>query len=92
MNFYKFVKSTISTPALLVNTNQKGSIIKRSEQDKNGIGQYTHENNLIKKFICKYDCIKQLKISDKTLRKALDNNSLYNNYYFKQIGSNLNCI
>jgi hypothetical protein len=59
---------------------------------KNGIGQYTHENNLIKKFICKYDCIKQLKISDKTLRKALDNNSLYNNYYFKCIGSILTCI
>ena len=59
---------------------------------KDGIGQYTHENILIKKFICKYDCIKQLKISDKTLRKALDNNSLYNNYYFKCIGSSLSCI
>ena len=59
---------------------------------KDGIGQYTHENILIKKFICKYDCIKQLKISDKTLRKALDNNSLYNNYYFKCIGSSLSSI
>ena len=56
---------------------------------KNGVGQYTHDNKLIKKFICKYDCIKQLKISDRTLRKALDNNILYNNNYFKYIGSNL---
>ena len=56
---------------------------------KNGIGQYTNENILIKKFICKYDCIKQLKISDKTLRKALDDNILYNNYYFKYIGAKL---
>jgi len=59
---------------------------------KNGIGQYSYDNKLIKKFICKYDCIKQLKISDKTLRKALDDNILYNNYYFKCIGSNLTCI
>ena len=59
---------------------------------KDGIGQYTSENKLIKKFICKYDCIKQLKISDKTLRKALDNNSSYNNYYFKCIGSSLSSI
>jgi len=59
---------------------------------KNGIGQYTHDNKLIKNFICKYDCIKQLKISDRTLRKALDNNILYNNNYFKYIGSKLTCI
>ncbi len=59
---------------------------------KNGIGQYTHDNKLIKYFICKYDCIKQLKISDRTLRKALDNNILYNNNYFKYIGSKLTCI
>ena len=56
---------------------------------KNGIGQYSYDNKLIKKFICKYDCIKQLKISDKTLRKALDDNILYNNYYFKYIGAKL---
>jgi hypothetical protein len=59
---------------------------------KNGIGQYTHDNKLIKNFICKYDCIKQLKISDRTLRKALDNNIIYNNNYFKCIGSKLTCI
>jgi hypothetical protein len=56
---------------------------------KNGIGQYTFENILVKEFICKYDCIKQNKISDKTLAKALDNNVLYNNYYYKTIGEKL---
>ena len=59
---------------------------------KYGIGQYNAENNLLAEFVCKYDCIKQLKISDKTLAKALDKNVLYNNYYFKSIGSKLKCL
>jgi hypothetical protein len=58
---------------------------------KDGVGQYTSENKIIKEFVCKYDCIKQLKISDKTLAKALDKNILYNNCYFKTIGSKLKC-
>ena len=49
---------------------------------KNGIGQYDSANNLIKEFTCKYDCIKQLLISDKTLAKALDKNVMYKNCYF----------
>jgi len=56
---------------------------------KDGIGQYAADNQLVKEFVCKYDCIKQLKMSDKTLAKALDNNVLYNNSYFKRIGSKL---
>ena len=52
---------------------------------KNGIGQFDLQNNLIKEFICKYDCIKQLKISDKTLTKALDKNISYNGFYYKSL-------
>ena len=59
---------------------------------KDGIGQYTDDNKLIKEFICKYDCIKQLKMSDKTLTKALDNNILYNNFFFSRIGSKVKWI
>ena len=59
---------------------------------KDGIGQYTNENHLVKEFICKYDCIKQLKMSDKTLTKALDNNILYNNFFFSRIGSKMKWI
>lgn len=58
---------------------------------KDGIGQYTNENQLVKEFICKYDCIKQLKMSDKTLTKALVNNILYNNFFFRHIGCKLQC-
>ena len=57
---------------------------------KNGIGQYDLNNNLVKEFSCKYDAIRELKISDKTLAKALINNVPYNNYYYKELGSKLN--
>jgi prophage antirepressor-like protein len=59
---------------------------------KNGVGQYDMDNNLIHEFFCKYDCIKQLKISDKTLAKALDNDIMYNNTYFKSINNKLKCF
>jgi hypothetical protein len=59
---------------------------------KNGIGIYDIENNLIREFICKYDCIKLLKVSDKTLTKVLDKNIIYNNMYYKTIGEKLSMI
>jgi hypothetical protein len=59
---------------------------------KNGVGQYDTSNNLIKEFICKYDCIKQLKMSDKTLAKALEKNIQYNGFHFKTLESKLKCL
>ena len=71
----------------ILNNNNKPPLLY-----KNGVGQYDSNNNLIKEFICKNDCIKQLQISDKTLTKALQNNLLYKNNYFKLIGEKLHCI
>jgi hypothetical protein len=59
---------------------------------KDGVGQFDQDNNLIREFVCKYDCIKQLKMSDKSLAKVLDANAMYNNNYFRRIGSKLQCI
>ena len=59
---------------------------------KNGIGQYDLEGNLVKEFTCKYDCIKILSISDKTLTKALEKKLPYNGHFFKELGSKLSCI
>jgi hypothetical protein len=56
---------------------------------KDGIGQYDSNNELINEFTCKYDCIKQLTMSDKTLAKALDTNIMYHESYFKRLGSKL---
>ena len=59
---------------------------------KNGIGQYDLQGNLVKEFTCKYDSIKILSISDKTLTKALEKNIPYNGHFFKELGSKLSCI
>jgi len=56
---------------------------------KNGLGQYDLENNLVREFSCKYDCLKTLMMSDKTLAKSLEKNIPYNGFYYKEIGSKL---
>ena len=53
---------------------------------KNGIGQYDINGNLLKEFVCKYDCSKILKIGDKSLTKSLDKNMIYDNHYYKYLG------
>jgi prophage antirepressor-like protein len=59
---------------------------------KQGVGQYNIDGSLLREFACKYDCLRQLKMSDKTLRKALDNDTKYNNCYFKSLESRLKMI
>jgi len=56
---------------------------------KSGLGQYDSNRMLVREFVCKYDCIRTLKMSDKTLQKAIDNSSLYNGFYFKMLGERL---
>ena len=41
---------------------------------------------MINEFACKYDCTRELKMSDKTLAKALDKNIQYNGFYYKSLG------
>ena len=59
---------------------------------KDGLGQYDLNNNLIREFTCKYDCIKSLSMSDKTLRKSLETNKPYNGYYFKDLSSKISVL
>ena len=59
---------------------------------KNGVGQYDTNNNLVKEFECKYDCIKSLSISYKTLTKALTKNIPYNGHYYRELGEKLKMI
>jgi prophage antirepressor-like protein len=58
---------------------------------RNGVGHYDAQGNLVRVHACKYDCIRTLKISDKTLFKALSKNIEYNGFYFKEIGEKLKC-
>jgi len=54
---------------------------------KDGVGIFNADSELVQEFVCKYDCIKQQGISDKTLKKALGVNVLYNGYYYRLLGS-----
>jgi prophage antirepressor-like protein len=58
---------------------------------RNGVGQYDAQGKLVRVHACKYDCIRTLKMSDKTLAKALSKNVEYNGFYFKEIGEKLKC-
>lgn len=46
-------------------------------------------NILVNEFTCKYDCIRDLKMSDKTLTKSLQNNVSYNGFFYKFLDSKL---
>jgi len=56
---------------------------------KDGVGQYDASNQLIQEFICKYDVLRKLHMSDKTMAKALDKEVAYNGFYYRSIGSKL---
>jgi len=46
-------------------------------------------NVIMREFECKYDCMKALSMSDKTLTKALTKGIQYNGHIFKEAGSKL---
>lgn len=54
---------------------------------KEGVGQYDQYHQLIREFTCKYDCLRKLCMSDKTLAKALDKPVAYQGSYFKRLGT-----
>lgn len=56
---------------------------------KNGVGQFDLQNNMTNEFTCKYDCIKELKMSDKTLNKCLSTNIAYNGFYYRELYSKM---
>lgn len=59
---------------------------------KSGVGQYNEAHVLVKEFACKYDCIKGLKMSDKTLEKAITLKLLYCGHYYELVGSRVKCF
>jgi len=56
---------------------------------KDGVGQYNTNNELIREFVSKYDCCKLAPVGEKSLTKALNQNILYNNHYYRFIGAKL---
>ena len=58
---------------------------------KDGIGKFNENNDLIKEYKCKFDCIQKDSISEKTLKRALQENKMYNGFYYKMLGEKLFC-
>jgi len=58
---------------------------------KDGVGQYDKDGQLVKEFTSRFDTVKKLHISDKTLTKALDKNIAYGGFYYRSIGSKIEC-
>lgn len=52
---------------------------------KNGIGKYDNKNKLIIEYTCKERCREYCNISDRVLKKAIDNNTIYNDHYYKYL-------
>jgi hypothetical protein len=59
---------------------------------KNGVGQFDIDNNLVREFACKYDLIRELNISDKTITKSITKNIEYNLFFYKKLESKLKCL
>lgn len=56
---------------------------------KNGVGKYDMQNNLVHTYDCKFSCLKQEKMSDKTLTKALNSGNYYKDYKYVLIGEKI---
>ncbi len=56
---------------------------------KSGIGQFDEKNKLIKEFCSKQECCQSIGIGDKSLKKALENKSSYNGYFYKYLDAKL---
>lgn len=59
---------------------------------KDGVGEFDAGNNLIKEYMSKYDCCKLGQIGEKSLTKAMNTGAMYNNCYYRFIGSKLRMI
>ena len=59
---------------------------------KCAIGYYDANNNLLREFTTKQECIKTLSISDKTLSKCLEENKPYNGKSFRDLKPKLHVV
>jgi hypothetical protein len=56
---------------------------------KDGIGKYDSSNVLVKEFTSKNDCVTKETLGNKSLTRVLDKNLMYDNHYYKSLGTKL---
>jgi len=54
---------------------------------KEGVGMFDSSNNLVEEFTSKYDCKQHGIIGEKSLEKAITKGIMYNDHYYRKIGS-----
>ena len=52
---------------------------------KQGVGTFNKEGKLVGEYICKDDCVKRLRISQKSLAKVLDKDITYDGLHFRNL-------
>ncbi len=59
---------------------------------RNGFGAFDQEGHLIREYGCRYDCIRIMKISDKTIAKSMEKNVPYNGAFFRNLGEKMSFL
>jgi phage anti-repressor protein len=59
---------------------------------RNGFGTFDQEGQMIREYGCRYDCIRIMKISDKTIAKSMEKNVPYNGAFFRNLGEKISFL
>jgi len=59
---------------------------------RNGFGAFDQEGQMIREYGCRYDCIRIMKISDKTIAKSMEKNVPYNGAFFRNLGEKMSFL
>lgn len=59
---------------------------------RSGFGAFDQEGHLIREYGCRYDCIRIMKISDKTIAKSMEKNVPYNGAFFRNLGEKISFL
>lgn len=57
-----------------------------------GVGQFDDKNKLLQEFVSKFECCRLLGVGDKSVKKSIENNVLYNGKYYKYLESKVKCF
>ena len=59
---------------------------------RNGFGAFDAASQMIREYGCRYDCIRIMKISDKTIAKSMEKNVPYNGAFFRNLGEKMSFL
>jgi phage anti-repressor protein len=57
-----------------------------------GVGQFDDKNKLLQEYVSKFECCRLLGVGDKSVKKSIEKNVLYNGKYYKYLESKVKCF